>query len=35
MEASKISGFIYKVTKIEPINNISKEKLEPGAKVEN
>ena len=34
MEASKNSGFIFKVNKIDPIN-ISKEKLEPGAKVEN
>ena len=35
MEAWKNSGSIYKVNKIKPINNISKEKLEPGAKVEN
>ena len=35
MEASKNSGFSYKVNKIEPIKNISKKKLETGAKVEN
>ena len=34
MEVSKNSSFIYKVYKIGPISNISKEKLEPGAKVE-
>ena len=34
MEASKNSGFIYKVNKIESINNISKEKLKPDAKDE-
>ena len=33
-EVSKNSGFIFKV-EIDPVNNISKEKMEPGAKVQN
>ena len=35
MEASKNSDLIYKANKIEPIHNISKEKLELGAKAKN
>ena len=34
MDASKNSGFIFKVNKIDPIK-ISKQKIDAGAKVEN
>ena len=33
-KCQKNSGFIFKV-EIDPVNNISKEKMEPGAKVQN
>ena len=34
MEAAKNSGFIFNVNKIDPIKNISKEKMEYGTKGE-
>ena len=33
--SKKNSSFIFKINKNNPINNISQEKMEPGAKVEN
>ena len=34
-KSKKNSGFIIKANKIEPINNISKENVEPDVKAEN
>ena len=34
MEVAKNSGFIFNINKIDPIKNISKEKMEHGAKGE-